>query len=285
MALAATLKTLASLVPLVLGIAAACSGVDKRNAPRDAAGAGGEDPAQLGGAHSGGQSAMPGGEPGTGQGGADGGQAGAAGNAGGTDGGALGSAGEAHAGAAGQAGQAGAANGGAGGSDDGGPDPIVVSSYGCFALSGDGSEMQVNGEPGVVVTSSPYGAACDGSAWVSNNENAYAPMQVPTTLRFRRSFVLAQAVADGSVSISFKADDAVSFVLNGEAIGQCEPTAGNDGLCQQACTTVQLSSGVLLDQQTNVLDIELINLQSTDAGNGNFGWTAVSYALCVTPPS
>jgi hypothetical protein len=42
---------------------------------------------------------------------------------------------------------------------------------------------------------------------------------------------------------------------------------------------------VLLDEQTNVLDIELINLQSADAGNGNFGWTAVSYALCVAPPS
>ena len=56
-------------------------------------------------------------------------------------------------------------------------------------------------------------------------------------------------------------------------------------MCQQACTRVQLSSGVLLEQQTNVLDIELTNLQSADAGNGNFGWTAVSYALCVAPPS
>jgi hypothetical protein len=279
MALVATFRTLAAVIPLVLGIAAACSDGEKRKVARDAAGAGGEEPAQLGGAHSGGQSATPGGEPGTGRGGADGGQAGAPGDAAGTDGGALGSAGEA------DAGQAGAANGGAGGSDDGELGPIVVSSYGCFALSGDGSEMQVSGEPGVVVTSSPHGAACDGSKWVSDNENAYAPMQVPTTLQFRRSFVLAQAVADGIVSISFKADDAVSFVLNGQAIGKCEPTAGNLGLCQQECTKVPLSSGVLLDEQTNVLDIELINLQSADAGNGNFGWTAVSYALCVAPPS
>ena len=279
MTLVATLRTLVPVIGLALGIAAACSDGANRKVARDAAGAGGEDSAPLGGADSGGQSATPGGEPGIGQGGADGGRAGAPDNAGGSDGGALGSAGEAG------AGRAGAANGGAGGGEDDGSDPVVVSSYGCFALSGDGSEMQVNGEPGVVVTSSPHAAACDGSKWVSDNENAYAPMQVPTTLRFRRSFVLTPAVADGSVSISFKADDAVSFVLNGQAIGECEPTADNLALCQQACTKVSLSSGVHLDQRANVLDIELTNLQSADAGNGNFGWTAVSYALCVAPPS
>lgn len=272
--MAIALRALALVLPLGLGIAAACSSGVSRKAARGAAGAGGEDSEQLGGAASGGQRAASGGEPQTGQGGADGGQAGA-GNASGTDGGALGIGGEA---------DAGQANGGAGGSDDG-LGPTVVSSYGCFALSGDGSEIQVNGEPGVVVTSSPHGAACEGSDWVSDNENAYSPMQVPTTLRFRRRFVLAQAVTDGVVSISFKADDAVSFVLNGQAIGACEPTEGNMGLCQQECTKLPLSAGVLLDQQTNVLDIELTNLQSADAGNGNFGWTAVSYALCVAPPS
>jgi hypothetical protein len=275
MSLGVTLRTLAPIIALVLGIAAGCSNGDRRKVARDAAGAGGGDP-EL---QSGGQSAVEGCEPGAGRGGTDGGQGGAVGDAGGSDGGALGTAGEA------DSGHAGAASGGAGGSDDGGRDPIVVSNYGCFALSGDGSEMQVSGEPGVVVTSSPHGAACDGSKWVSNNENAYAPMQVPTTLRFRRQFVLAQAVADGIVSISFKADDAVSFVLNGQMIGKCEPTAGNMGLCQQECTKVPLSSGVLLDEQANVLDIELINLQSADAGNGNFGWTAVSYALCLAPPA
>jgi hypothetical protein len=275
MSLGVTLRTLAPIIALVLGIAAGCSNGDRRKVARDAAGAGGGDP-EL---QSAGQSAVEGGEPGAGRGGTDGGQGGAVGDAGGSDGGALGTAGEA------DSGHAGAASGGAGGSDDGGRDPIVVSNYGCFALSGDGSEMQVSGEPGVVVTSSPHGAACDGSKWVSNNENAYAPMQVPTTLRFRRQFVLAQAVADGIVSISFKADDAVSFVLNGQMIGKCEPTAGNMGLCQQECTKVPLSSGVLLDEQANVLDIELINLQSADAGNGNFGWTAVSYALCLAPPA
>ncbi|HVY25959.1 MAG TPA: hypothetical protein VHB79_05380 [Polyangiaceae bacterium] len=265
-----TPKALIPVVALVLGIAAACSDGDKHKVVREeAAGAGGEDSGPLGGAPSAGQAPTPGGEPGTERGGADGGQAGAAGTDG-TNGGVGGSAGEAN------PSQAGATNGGEG--------PLVVSSYGCFALSGDGSEMQVNGEPGVVVTSSPYGPGCDGSQWVSDNANAYAPMQVPSTLRFRRSFVLAQAVADGSVSISFKADDAVSFVLNGQTIGKCEPTADNLGLCQQGCTQVPLSAGVLLDQQANVLDIELTNLQSADAGNGHFGWTAVSYALCVAPP-
>jgi hypothetical protein len=269
-----TLRTLVPLIALGLGIAAACSDSDKRKVAREAEGG---DSAQSGGAPSGAPS-MPGGEPGTEQGGADGAQAGAPGNAGGAQGGALGGAGEA------DGSLAGAANGGAGGSD-GGPGPTVVSSYGCFALSGDGSEMQVNGEPGVVVTSSPYGPACDGSKWVSDNANAYTPMQVPTTLRFRRTFVLAQAVADGNVTISFKADDAVSFVLNGQTIGKCEPTADNLGLCQQGCAKVPLSAGVLLDQQANVLDIELTNLQSGDAGGGHFGWTAVSYALCLAPPS
>lgn len=277
MSFLATLRIWAPGMALVLGIAAACS-EDERKVVRDAAGAGGEDAAPVGGAPSGGQSALSGGEAGTGRGGAEGEQGGAVGNAGGTDGGALGSAGEA------DPGQAGAGNGGAGGSDDGGPPPIVVASYGCFALSGDGSEMQVNGEPGVVVTSSPYGAACDGSKWVSDNANAFTPAQVPMTLRFRRRFVLAQAVADGSVSISFKADDAVSFVLNGQIIGTCDPPPDNLGLCQQGCTQVPLSSGVLLNEQANELDIELTNLQSSDAGNGNFGWTAVSYALCLAPP-
>jgi len=277
MAFVVTLRTFVPIMALALGTAAACSEDDKRKVARDGAGAGGEDSAQVGGALSGGESSMSGSESGSGRGGADE-RAGAPGNAGANDGGIGG-------GASGtDAGQAGAAQGGAAGSDDGGTDPIVVSSYGCFALSGDGSEKQVNGEPGVVVTSSPYGPACDGSQWVSDNANAYAPAQVPTTLRFRRSFVLTQAVADGNVTISFKADDAVSFVLNGQTIGQCEPPPDDLGLCQRACTEVQLGSGLLLDEQANVLDIELTNLQSADAGDGHFGWTAVSYALCVAPP-
>lgn len=280
MTLVVTLRTLAPVLSLSLGIAAACSdGVTRKVAP-DAAGAGGEDPAPLGGASSGGQGVSPGGAPGAGQGGAnDAGRAGAPDGTGGTGGAAHGGAGEA------DAGEGGAANGGAGGQDDGGPEPIVVTSYGCFALSKDASETQVGGEPGVVVTSSPHGDTCEGSQWVSDNENAYAPGQVPSTLRFRRRFVLSEAVADGVVTVSFKADDAVSFVLNGQAIGQCEPPADNLGLCQQQCTEVPLSSDVLQPSQTNVLDIELINLQSADAGGGNFGWTAVSYALCVASPS
>ena len=86
MALRVTLRTLAPVISLVLGIAAACSDGNERKVVRDAAGAGGEDPAQLGGADSGGQNAVHGGEPGTGRGGAEGGQAGAPVDAGETNG-------------------------------------------------------------------------------------------------------------------------------------------------------------------------------------------------------
>ena len=102
----------------------------------------------------------------------------------------------------------------------------------------------------------------------------------------RRAFVLDAAIVDGSFTISSKADDAVEYVLNGHPIAGCTPPEGSPGACQQSCQVTLFPAEFLLrDGQVNTLEVHLLNLQSVPAGNGNFGYTAASYAVCVKPPS
>lgn len=98
--------------------------------------------------------------------------------------------------------------------------------------------------------------------------------------------MLDPSLSNGEVTVSLKADDAAEIVLNGQPIATCEPPAGNAGFCQQACRTTSFPSDVLLrDGAVNKVEIRLVNLQSAAAGGGNFGWTAISYTLCIQPPA
>jgi len=204
----------------------------------------------------------------------------------------AGSAGEpaaagASAGAAGASGSDAAGTSGDGGSGGSGTAVPVVSAFGCFGKSGDGMDLLADDSPAVVLNGvAPYGAPCD-SQWISDNANAYAPETPPTSIVLRRSFIVDPALlANGSFSVSFKADDAVKFVFNGQALAECMPPdlGANIGACQQSCRSTTIPTSLLLGEgQVNTLEIELLNLQSVPAADGNFGYTAVSYSMCVEP--
>jgi hypothetical protein len=163
--------------------------------------------------------------------------------------------------------------------------PTDITGYGCFIESGDGQDLLANGDTAVSVTSSPHSGPCNASRWISDNEFAYAPMTPPTTIAFRRAFTLGTAVADGIVTLSFKADDAIELVLNGHVVGTCTPPGSNLGACQQACTSVTFPSEFLKQGgAVNTLETRLVNLQSVLVSGQNYGYTAASYSVCVSPP-
>lgn len=172
---------------------------------------------------------------------------------------------------------------GAGGAAPDFGEPDNVDTFGCFIRSGDGGDLLPTGEIAVNVTNSVYSPACD-STWVSTNENAYTSQEVPTTVVMRRSFIIADDLGAGDFSITYKADDAIDFFLNGELIIGCTPPAENPGFCQQVCNTSAISPASLKPPgELNTIEARLVNLQSTPAGDGNFGYTALNYSVCVEP--
>ncbi|MBM4361181.1 MAG: hypothetical protein FJ104_00755 [Deltaproteobacteria bacterium] len=175
-----------------------------------------------------------------------------------------------------------------GGGGDAGPSfgvPSVVGAYGCFVQSGDGGDLLDDGRSAPTLTSSPYGAPCGASSWVSDNQFAHAPMTPPTVISMRRSFILQQAVAAGDVTLSVKADDAAEIVVNGQLVGGCTPPGGSPGACQAGCQVVTFPGTVLRPQgQLNTVEVRLVNLQSNAIGSGNYGYTAISYTICVNAP-
>ena len=193
------------------------------------------------------------------------------------------------AGVGGEAGPGKDASAGKDASGDAGGDfgtPTTVTTFGCFSVSGDGNDLLASGVPATIVTNSPHGGACGGSQWISDNANAYSPQTPPTTIAMRRSFVLDPSLSTGIVTASLKADDAAEVVLNGQSIATCTPPVGNTGYCQQACFSTTFPNDVLLrDGAVNKVEIRLVNLQSAVASGGNFGWTALSYTLCIQPPA
>jgi hypothetical protein len=285
---------LALFVAAAAVIAAACGSDDGRTVREDGAGAGGEshggDSSRTGGSQSspGGGDAESGGDGDGGvaalRGGAPPGGGGAAGGDAASDGG---DSSGAEAGASGAAGAAGAGADGAAGAAGAGPDfgvPTEVEAYGCFIHSGDGGDLLPNGEIAVNVTSSVYSAACD-SAWVSSNENAYAPQQTPTTLVMRRSFVVDPSLGAGDFTITYKADDAIDFLLNGQLIIGCSAPDDNPGLCQQVCNTSAMPAAAFNPPGVvNTLEARLINTFSVPAGGENYGYTALNYSVCVAQP-
>lgn len=260
---------------LVTALAGACSSSSDRTTNDNEAGAAGEGGAGPDSSAGGSDNSLGGERPAAGA------------SAGGTP--AAGGAEPAQGGAGGQSlpsddgGQPATGEAGAGGAPPDFGEPDNVDTFGCFIRSGDGGDLLPTGEIAVNVTNPVYSAACD-STWVSTNENAYTSQEVPTTLVMRRSFIIADDLGAGDFSITYKADDAIDFFLNGELIIGCTPPAENPGFCQQVCNTSAISPASLKPPgQLNTLEARLINLQSTPAGNGNFGYTALNYSVCVEP--
>jgi hypothetical protein len=263
---------------LTAGAAAACGSGNDRQVPRDGA-AGGAGEASGGVPSSGGSASTSAGESGTGTKVPTGGAEGTAGE------GALAGS-ENGAGSPAEGGTAGSGLPGSGGEAGMAPDfgdPTSVAEFGCFIRSGDGGDLLADGSIAVNVTNPVYSAACD-SAWVSRDENAFAPQATPTTLVMRRAFVIDEDLGAGRLSITYKADDAIDFVLNGELIIGCTPPSDNAGFCQQVCSTSTIPAAALRPAgEVNLLEARLVNLQSLDAGNGNYGYTALNYSVCVSP--
>jgi hypothetical protein len=245
---------LASLVGPIAAVA--CGSEDeRRRLPPTSGGASGEG----GQAPNGGRESEPGGQPTS-----RGGEGGVAAEPGPTGGGGVATA------AAGEANAGGAA---------GGASPSV-STFGCFIRSGDGGDRLASGEPAVTVTSSVYSPACD-AAWISDNADAFSPAQTPTTLVIRRTFVVDSSLSGAQFSITFEADDAVEFVLNGQSVATCAPPADNLALCQQGCTSVPIPAGALEPAgEVNTLEARLTNVQSAPVGD-SWGYTALNYSVCV----
>src|SRR5436190_980430 len=140
-----------------------------------------------------------GGSSGTGGHGGGGGKGGASASHGGAGGAsAPGGAGGrlAQGGTSGTAGQGGAtggaaAGGGAAGGGAGASNVQVVTGLGCFAATGDGRDFLSTGPAATLVTgASTY---CQGQL-ISDNVNAFAPQNTPTSLTFTRDFVVAASV-------------------------------------------------------------------------------------------
>ena len=155
----------------------------------------------------------------------------------------------------------------------------TVSTLGCFAESGDGWDLLLNGQTPPIVD--PGESACGKE--VSDNVDGFAPEVTPTSFVLKRRFVLDASIADAAAfTVSFVADDAVDFVLNGQSVASCTPPAGNIGECSSSCHAVLIPSTALLGAgQVNTLEITVTNLLSVDAGNGNFGWTGIRYSICA----
>jgi hypothetical protein len=101
----------------------------------------------------------------------------------------------------------------------------------------------------------------------------------------RRSFVVAEALGTGAFSITYKADDAVDFFLNGQLIIGCSPPANNPGFCQQVCNTSAMPAEAFNPPgAVNTLEARLINTASVHAGGENYGYTALNYSVCVAQP-
>ena len=169
------------------------------------------------------------------------------------------------------------------GASDGPPGPVVtVSSFGCFARSGDGDDYFPDGTPAVVVTNSPWRAPC-GVSWIGLDVNGYTKPTVPTTESLTRKFVVDSLISDrATLTVSFEVDDAAEIVLNGKLIASCTPPAGNAGECQQSCRVVTLSKDDLKPVgQVNLLEMKMVNLMNTPISGGFTGYTGISYAICA----
>jgi hypothetical protein len=165
--------------------------------------------------------------------------------------------------------------------------PITVTGYGCFAQSGDGGDILPNGQVASIIPdgSLPWTAPAPcGLHWIADNPGGLASNPPPSAITFNRTFVLpASLIANGQFTLSFKADDAAQFFLNGQsvAVASCTPPVGNDGECQQYCHVFNIPGSAFVPG-INTLQSKLTNLFNVQVGN-NTGWTSLSYSLCLAP--
>jgi hypothetical protein len=176
---------------------------------------------------------------------------------------------------------AGASFAGAAGADRGTEVPPIFDTFGCFAVSGDGWDFLGSGEPASIVATE---TRCGGGRSISDNVDALAQQVTPTSIDLRRSFVIDDAIlASGNVTLSFAADDAATFTLNGQAVAGCIPPDADTAQCSQTCQVASIPAEALRGGgEVNLLEIQLTNLLSVDAGGGNWGWTHVLYSMCIT---
>ncbi len=160
---------------------------------------------------------------------------------------------------------------------------VTVGTFGCFARSGDGNDYFADGSPAAIVTASPWRPACD-LKWIGLNANGYTKPTTPTTETITRTFSVDRLISDrATFTVSFEADDAAEIVLNGKSVASCSPPAGNAGECQQSCHVVTLSKADFnAVGQENRLEMKMININNTNAGGGNTGYTGISYSICAT---
>ncbi len=172
--------------------------------------------------------------------------------------------------------------------------PPIVSSFGCFALSGDGGDTIISNvggyvgtapAPAVVVTdvtlASPmnWPSACGGQ-WISDNANAFALQSTPATMVFQRTFSISSAIiSSGSFGISFGADDTAYYVLSNSLYPSGVTIAST---LFKNCQGQAFSGSLLSSSGPNTLTSYLINTTSIPTGVGsNYGFTGLYYALCV----
>jgi hypothetical protein len=150
-------------------------------------------------------------------------------------------------------------------------------------VTGDSWDFLSSGQASSIVL--PVATYCGGKL-LSDNVNAFSSLNTPTTITFTRDFVVSDTILQGGTfSLSFRADDAAAFTLNGHDIGSCNPPGSNMGACQTCQQSVVSNAFLLGGGQTNHLQIVLTNLLSVDAGNGNTGWTSLAYSMCATQAS
>jgi hypothetical protein len=170
-------------------------------------------------------------------------------------------------------------------------DVVAVDRFGFLAQSGDGGDFLPDGTAASVIPagsipwSSP--APC-GLQWIADNPKGLSPNPPPSVVHFTRKFrVTSRILSAGVFVLTFKADDQVTFYLNGQAlpVASCTPPAGNDGECQQHCHMVVIPSALFRpDPEDNELKIDLTNLFNVPVGK-DFGWTSLTYSLRVQATS
>jgi hypothetical protein len=174
------------------------------------------------------------------------------------------------------------------------PTPSMVSSFGCFALSGDGKDAIISDVGGwaspapasaVVVTDVTTAAPMDwpnacGGQWISDNANAFALQSTPATMVFQRTFSISSAIiSSGSFAITFGADDSAYYVLSNSLYPAGVTIAST---FSKNCQGQAFSGSLLTSSGPNTLTSYLINTTSIPTGVGsNYGFTGLYYELCV----
>ncbi len=175
------------------------------------------------------------------------------------------------------------------------PTPSMVSSFGCFAQSGDGGDAIISDVGGYAVTPPASAVVVEdvtsaapmdwpfscGGQWISDNINAFALSSTPATMVFQRTFSISSAIiSSGSFSVSFGADDSAYYVLS-NSLNPAGVTIASS-ILDKNCQGQAFTGSLLTSSGPNTLTSYLINTTSISTGVGsNYGFTGLYYELCV----